>query len=36
MASGLLAVVTAIWPDWIERAFGIDQHGVEPALLANP
>jgi hypothetical protein len=24
MASGLLAVVTAIWPDWIERVFGIE------------
>jgi hypothetical protein len=23
VTSGLLAVVTAIWPDWIERVFGI-------------
>jgi hypothetical protein len=24
VASGLLAVVTVIWPDWIERGFGIE------------
>jgi hypothetical protein len=24
VASGLLAVVTVIWPDWIERVFGIE------------
>jgi len=26
-AAGLLAVITAAWPDWIEAAFGVDPDG---------
>jgi hypothetical protein len=32
IASGFLAVVTAIWPDWIERVFGIEPDQGSGAL----
>jgi hypothetical protein len=32
VASGLLAVVTVIWPDWIERVFGIEPDQGSGAL----
>jgi hypothetical protein len=32
VATGLLAVMTALWPDWIELVFGIDPDGGDGSL----